>query len=64
MMPKADYRELVDAWWKTADALEALPGAERIRVDWHARMFEGILTQCGWTVQEWNIVVASEKEKG
>jgi len=61
---KADFSELADTWWKTATALEALPGAEQVRVDWHAHVFEKILVQCGWTVQEWNEVVASKKNKG
>jgi hypothetical protein len=64
MENKADYLELVDAWWKSAEALEALPGAADYRVDWHSRIFETVLRHCGWTVEEWNNVVEAEKAKG
>ena len=58
---RAKYGDLVDAWWETAKALEAMPGADAVRVNWHAKIFERILAQCGWTVEEWNVSVATEK---
>lgn len=61
---KAEYVDLVDAWWKTAEVLEARPPTEDVRVNWHARVFEKILTQCGWSVQEWNETIEAEKTKG
>ncbi len=60
---KPEYHELVDAWWKTAEALDALPGCDRSRTDWHANVFEGILKQCGWTVKEWNDAVDLQKQR-
>lgn len=61
---KAEFHELVDTWWKTAEALEAMPGAcEPGRKDWHAWVFERILDYCGWTTQEWNDAVEAQKLK-
>lgn len=60
---KPEYHELVDAWWKTAEVLDALPGCDPNRSVWHAHVFERILDQCGWTVQEWNAAVDLQKQK-
>ena len=64
MNQKADYDDLADAWWKTAKCMKAIPQeetSEAIRV-WHSTVFEKILIQCGWTIEEWNQIV-SEKTK-
>lgn len=61
---KAEFNDLVDAWWKTAAALEAVPPADEQRINWHAFVFEKILTQCGWSVQEWNDHIEATKNKG
>ena len=59
---KADYVDLVDVWWKTAEVFEVgAVAAEPARVNWHASVFERILIQCGWSVQEWNDVNASKQ---
>jgi len=60
---KAKYMDLVDTWWKTADVLDARPPANDTRVSWHAHVFEKILIQCGWSVQEWNETIEIEKAK-
>ncbi len=60
---KPDFHELVETWWKTAEALEAMPGSDPGRVTWHAHVFERILKQCGWTVMEWNETVDLQKKK-
>ena len=60
---KAEYDDLVDAWWKTADALDARPPTEESRINWHAHVFERILVQCGWSVQEWNEITITMSEK-
>ena len=61
---KADYVDLVDAWWKTAELFEVTPTTvEAVRTSWHAHVFERILIQCGWSVQEWNDTIASELNK-
>lgn len=61
-MDKPEYNELVDAWWKTAEVLDAMPGCDESRKSWHANVFEKILTSCGWTVQEWNEAVDASKK--
>ena len=60
---KPEFHELVETWWATAEALEALPGCPPSRTDWHAHVFERILEQCGWTVKEWNEAVDLQKQK-
>ena len=60
---KADYKDLIDVWWETARVLEALPGADDTHVGWHSSIFEKILVQCGWTVEEWNEAVETDKLK-
>jgi hypothetical protein len=60
---KPEYFELVDTWWKTAEALDALPGCKKSKMDWHAHVFERILDQCGWSVKEWNEAVSLQKQK-
>jgi hypothetical protein len=62
-MQKTDFSELVEAWWKTAEALNALPGCEPSRTSWHAHVFERILIMCGWTTEEWNEAVDLEREQ-
>lgn len=63
MKPRAELNDLVDAWWKTAEAMDAMPDtASPDRKSWHARVFEKILEQCGWTTPEWNDVVVPKKE--
>lgn len=61
---RAEYKDLVDAWWATAAVLEAMPPADESKVNWHAHIFGKILAQCGWTVEEWNDHIAAEKNKG
>lgn len=60
---KPDFHELVETWWKTAEVLEAVPPCDESRTSWHAHVFERILKQCGWTVQEWNEAVDLQKKK-
>jgi hypothetical protein len=60
---KPEFHVLVETWWSTAEALEAMPGCEPPRASWHAHVFERILEQCGWTVQEWNEAVDLQKKK-
>jgi hypothetical protein len=65
MNQKADYDELADAWWKTAKCMNAVPSeetSEAIRV-WHSTVFEKILIQCGWTIEEWNQIVSEKTNK-
>lgn len=64
MTNKAEYVDLVDTWWKTADVLDARPPTNEARSNWHAVVFERILVQCGWSVQEWNEIIETEKPKG
>lgn len=53
----------MDAWWKTAEAMDAVgDAASQERKNWHARVFEKILDQCGWTTSEWNDAVVPKKE--
>lgn len=64
MKSRAELNDLVDVWWKTAEAMEALPAiADQKRKDWHARVFEKILNQCGWTTLEWNDAVVPKKQE-
>lgn len=60
---KPEFIELVETWWATAEALEAMPGCEPSRSSWHAHVFERILEQCGWSVSEWNEAVDLQKRK-
>lgn len=62
-MTKPEFHELVDTWWKTAEILEAMPGCEKARTDWHASVFERILSQVGWSTEEWNVAVEQQKRK-
>lgn len=64
MNRKANYDDLADAWWKTAHCMKAVPSdetSEAMKI-WHSVVFEKILIQCGWTIEEWNQIV-SEKTK-
>lgn len=62
MGERADFDELVDAWWKTARAMDAMPGdCSDKRRDWHAWNFEKVLTSNGWTTAEWNEAVEARK---
>lgn len=64
MKPRAELNDLVDVWWKTAEAMEATPAlASKERQEWHARVFEKILDQCGWTTTEWNDAVVPKEEE-
>lgn len=63
MKPRAELNDLVDVWWRTAEAMDAMPAtASQERKDWHSRVFEKILNQCGWTTVEWNDAVIPKKE--
>lgn len=63
MKPRAALNDLVDTWWKTAEAMDAVgDAASQERKNWHARVFEKILDQCGWTTSEWNDAVVPKKE--
>lgn len=59
---KAAYKDLVDAWWKIAEAMDAMPPATEARSQWVSNVFGRLLDQCGWTIDEWNEAVDTEKE--
>lgn len=64
-MGKAKLNDLIDTWWKTAEAMEARPGeCSPERSAWHASVFESVLIQCGWSVSEWNEAVDNTKKEG
>ena len=47
------YEQLRNSWWDINDAYSWC-AFDSVR-DWLTRMaFEGLLSQCGWTVQSWN----------
>lgn len=60
---KPEFHELVETWWRTAEVMEAMPGSEETRINWHAHVFERILVSCGWTTEEWNDAVDLQKQK-
>lgn len=60
---KAELNELIDTWWRTAEAMEARPGCSEARTNWHAHVFDGILKACGWTTLEWNDALDEIKAK-
>ncbi len=63
MNAKAQLSDLIDAWWKTAKEMNAMPdtASDSLKL-WHAGVFESILIQCGWTTLEWNEAVVPKKE--
>jgi hypothetical protein len=64
MNHKAELTDLIDVWWKTADIMEASSAsASQERKSWHAHIFEKILIQCGWTIEEWNEAMDLMKEE-
>jgi hypothetical protein len=60
---RAELDDLVDAWWKTAEAMGvSAEVADESLSSWHAQIFVAILNQCGWTTAEWNEAVVPSKE--
>ncbi len=64
-MSEVTYEDLVDAWWKTADAMNVTKddSCPKWLRSWHTSVFERILQQCGWTVERWNHAVESINNK-
>lgn len=58
---RSSYEDLVDAWWKIGQALEVEADSSGWKNIWHNRVFCEVLTQCGWTVPEWNSEVNSRR---
>jgi|DEB19_MinimDraft_2_1074335.scaffolds.fasta_scaffold20632_2 hypothetical protein len=54
-MKVATYDDMLDIWWKIADAMKFSPGEspESLR-DYHAAVFEKCLHHLHWTIPEWN----------
>jgi len=60
--PRAKLEDLIDAWWALSEAMRVDPGKpNRSLSEWHGAVFTKVLTQCGWTVGEWNQAVATYK---